>query len=686
MNIQYIDYMLIGMTAVMLIAVVVMLYYNRRWVMREKEADATSQNQIKRLATILKTGRLRLWTYQITTRHYHSISENGDTTHEYNPIDFSQFFDRDDFEALRSDIFKICEERGDKSEEGGRRLTLKSNPAQEGEQHIYEVTLSVVERDKDGRVKTVLGVQRDLTEQLKREQEVSQLLMRYHTVFNSALSDMIYYDKDGRLNDINDKACSSFSIDDRRGLLLSDLTIKDNPLFNTIDFEHPANLRTTAMLPIKELESDGYELPGSEHSGMMYYEASINPVTDAKGQLEGMYISGRNVTEMVESVHRQQEGLRQLREVHSNIQKYIGNINYALHVSDVRLVNYYPDKFTFEISNNVNQPQLTMSQLRCIRLASPRFRRVVSSALNRMDHKKVYPIEQTIETEIHDKQGRPIWLMFNMLPVFDSQGEVERYFGMCRNVTEQVETEQRLAVESRKAQETEQLKQSFLTNMSYEIRTPLNTVVGFAELFEADHDPADEPVFVEEIKRNSNKLLGLVNDILFLSRIDANMIESNLSETDFALYFDSFCQLGLTNVGPEVKTVVENDYEHLVVNIDVDNVSKIIQRTCLTAAVYTQTGTIRARYEYWHGELIISVEDNGVGIDADILNGIFSRRESLAEQSQDRTGLDLPIIKALTRMLGGNIEVQSEKDKGTTARITIPCEATLVEKKVRSDA
>ena len=303
-----------------------------------------------------------------------------------------------------------------------------------------------------------------------------------------------------------------------------------------------------------------------------------------------------------------------------------------------------------------------------------------------MDHKKVYPIEQTIETEIHDKQGRPIWLMFNMLPVFDSQGEVERYFGMCRNVTEQVETEQRLAVESRKAQETEQLKQSFLTNMSYEIRTPLNTVVGFAELFEADHDPADEPVFVEEIKRNSNKLLGLVNDILFLSRIDANMIESNLSETDFALYFDSFCQLGLSNVGPEVKTVVENDYEHLVVNIDVDNVSKIIQRTCLTAAVYTQTGTIRARYEYWHGELIISVEDNGVGIDADILNGIFSRRESLAEQSQDRTGLDLPIIKALTRMLGGNIEVQSEKDKGTTARITIPCEATLVEKKVRSDA
>ena len=680
MDIQIIDYILIGVVTVMIAAVAIMLILNRLWVSREKKANATSKNQIKRLAIILKTGKLRLWTYKKTTRRYQSISEEGDSTNEYNPIDFAQFFDRDDFERMRSAIFDIC----DSNQESGV-LRMKSNPTADGEQHFYEVTLSVVERDRQGQAKMVLGVQRDITDILKREQEINQLLMRYHNVFNSALSDMIYYDKDGRLSDINDKACSSFSINDRRGLLLSDLRIEDNPLFGSINFENSAATRTTAILDTTELESDGYTITTSVHNGKYYYEASINPVTNEDGKLEGIYVSGRNVTEMVESVHRQQEGLNRLREVLGNIQKYIRNINYALRVSDVRLVSYYPDKYTFEISNNISQTQLTLSQVRCTRLATPRFRKNVSIALNRMDHKVPKPIEETIEIILHDKQGRPIWLMFSMIPVFDAQGKVERYFGMCRNMTELVETERRLAIESQKAQETENLKQSFLTNMSYEIRTPLNTVVGFAELFEADHDPADEAVFVGEIKKNSNQLLNLVNDILFLSRLDADMIESIRSENDFAQFFESFCQMGLTNVNPEVKIVIENDYEHLIVNIDLDNINKLIQRACFIASALTPQGTIRCKYEYWHGELIIVIEDTGVGIDAERLSVIFNHFDRNPNLEEVSTGLDAPIIQALAHLMGGDIEVQSAKDKGTTARITIPCEATLVEKKTREE-
>ena len=665
-----------GVMTVMLIAVVVMLFYNRLWAAREKEADAASKNQTNRLAIILQTGKLSLWTYKIDERCYYSISETGDYTKEYIPIDFAQFFDRDDFELMRKAIFDISNEKTE-----SKTLRIKSAPDAEGAQNIYDVNISVVERDGKGRAKTLLGVQHDVTDTLKREQEVSQLLMRYHTVFNSALSDMIYYDKDGRLSDINDKACKSFSTDDKRGLLFSNLRIQDNPIvFDSIDLSRPDDIRTTAILGVDKLEAQGYHLNSSDHKNKFYYESSITPVINAEGNLEGIYVSGRNVTEMVESFHRQQEGVNQLRIVHKNIQDYIQNINYALRVSDVRLVNYYPDTYTFEISSNVNQSQLCLSQVRCIRLASPQFRKNVSILLNRMDHRNTMLIEQAIQIDIHDRQGRPIWLLFNMVPVYVN-GKVERYFGMCRNITEMIETERRLAVETQKAQETEKLKQAFLTNMSYEIRTPLNTVVGFAELFEAEHDPADEPVFVEQIKKNSNQLLNLVNDILFLSRLDANMIESLRSETDFALFFESSCQLGLSNAKPEVKTIIENDYEHLIVTIDLENVGKMIQRACALASAYTQKGTIRCKYEYWHNELIIVIEDTGVGIDAEKLPNIFNRFNRNSDTQKYGTGLDMPIIQALANMMGGDIEAQSEKGKGTTARITIPCEATLVEKK-----
>ena len=252
---HYIDYILIGVLAVMLIAVAVMLFLNRLWVSREKKADATSKNQIKRLAIILQTGKLSLWVYKVDKRRYCKILETGEYSDELNPIDFAQFYDRDDFERLRSIIFNIREGKKDSD-----TIRIKGIPTAEDGQRQYEVLLSIIERDDKGNPKTLLGIQRDITDKLKREQEVSQLLVRYHTVFNSALADMIYYGKDGRLSDINDKACSSFSVNDRRGLLLSELRIEDNPLFGSIDVKNTETIRTTAIMSIDELESEGYTI------------------------------------------------------------------------------------------------------------------------------------------------------------------------------------------------------------------------------------------------------------------------------------------------------------------------------------------------------------------------------------------------------------------------------------------
>ena len=264
---HYIDYILIGVLAVMLIAVAVMLFLNRLWVSREKKADATSKNQIKRLAIILQTGKLSLWVYKVDKRRYCKILETGEYSDELNPIDFAQFYDRDDFERLRSIIFNIREGKKDRD-----TIRIKGIPTAEDGQRQYEVMLSILEHDKNGHPKTLLGIQRDIKDKLKREQEVSQLLVRYHTVFNSALADMIYYDKDGRLSDINDKACSSFSVNDRRGLLLSELRIEDNPLFGSIDFKNTETIRTTAIMSIDELESEGYTITTSVHKGKYYYE------------------------------------------------------------------------------------------------------------------------------------------------------------------------------------------------------------------------------------------------------------------------------------------------------------------------------------------------------------------------------------------------------------------------------
>ena len=301
--------------------------------------------------------------------------------------------------------------------------------------------------------------------------------------------------------------------------------------------------------------------------------------------------------------------------------------------------------------------------------------------LNRVDHLSPYNIDVTIETELRDKKGRQIWMLFNMVPMLGDSGKVERYYGLCREMTDMVEMEKLLAVETKKAQETELLKQSFLSNMSYEIRTPLNNVVGFAELFNTPHDEADEPAFVEQIKINSNNMLTLVNDVMLLSSLDANMVEYHKNDIDFAKTFAAHCQMGWSDALPQVKTIIDNPYDSLVINIDEEHVGQVIEKLCWLSALTLKEGFVKARYEYRRGELLITLEDTGDGIPEEGMAHLFDRFVHNVDNHLLGTGLDLPIVQAMVNQMGGTIEIESTLHKGTTAWVSIPCEAKNIERR-----
>ena len=667
----------LALSAVLLVVILVVVLYNRVYMRRANEANARRKEQNAHLALVLQAGRLRIWKYLPATRHYLFLSEEGTMEQRYNPIDFQQFFERDDFERLRTAIFNICE-----GKQNSAVLTLVSNAKDDAFLRHYEMTVSVDRRDSRGRVTSILGIQHDVTDEYRRLETVNQLLLRYHTVFSTSLVDMVYYDNKGVLQDINERACQAFGVPNRKYVLNNKFLLKNNPFFADVSLEMMDNTRTSCIVDFGDYTDPVYHI---DELGLadkkMYYESTINPIRDANGNLEGVYMAGRDITEMVVSYRRQKEGAEKLRKVNEDIRQYISNINYALRISDIRMVNYYPKSFTLEMSDNITQSQMKLSQLRCIRLATPRFRRTVSSVLNRMDHLSPYNIQVNIETEIRDKKGRQIWLLFNLVPMLDADGKVERYFGMCRNMTDMVETENRLAVETKKAQETELLKQSFLSNMSYEIRTPLNNVVGFAGLFNTPHDEADEPAFVEQIKTNSNNMLTLVNDVMLLSSLDANMVEYRKDDIDFAQIFASHCQMGWSNANPQIKTIIDNPYESLVVNIDMEHVGKVIEKLCWLSALTLKEGYAKARYEYRRGELLITIEDTGDGIPEEGMAHIFDRFVHNIDNHLLGTGLDLPIVQAIVRQMGGTIEIESKLHQGTTAWVSIPCEAKNIERR-----
>ena len=635
-----------------------------------------SKKQKARLALILKTGRLRLWFYYPATRHYRYLSEAGEFGPEFNPSEFGQAFHPTDLEVMRSLVFDICDGKQDSG-----KVKLRSRAEKESECKHYEESITVISRDENGLPTALMGIQHDVTDEYRQQERIKKLLIRYQTIFNSSLLDNLYYDSKGVLREINERACENFNLKSREQVLDGSFLLKNNPFFNQLQFDQIEDSYTGSIIDFDKLTEERYRNEEIGLTGKMYYESAINPIRNEEGKLEGVYMSGRDITEMVNSFHRLQMSVEKLQKATDSIRQYIANIDYALSVSGVQLVNYYPHSYTFELINRETNSKLHMSQLRCIRLATMRFRRTVNSVLNRMDHLTRHDIEQAIEIEIRDKKGRQIWLMFNMVPMFDAEGRVERYFGTYRDITDMVETEKQLAIETKKAQETEQLKQTFLTNMSYEIRTPLNNIVGYAGLFTDEHDVNDEPFFMEQIKRSTGELLLLVNDILYISRLEANMEEYTKEPTDFAGAFEALCLTGLSAIKPEVQPVISQTYNRLEVDIDMKHVSELIQRMCSMACLLTSQGSIHVSYEYHGGELTFRLEDTGRGFTEEMMSHIFDHFTRDEKGELIGSGLDLAIAQLLAHQMGGTIDIQSDYGKGTSAWVSIPCTAFVIDKK-----
>ena len=672
MDFQHISVCLL---AALVIATVVMIIYNHVYCRREKNVDTQASQLNTQLALVLDSNNTQVWTYDPAKRIY-ALLQEGSTRKEYTPIDFALFYDNDDFYKLRqlaTDILNGTQEAG--------TIVVRGREEEGAPTPTYEIHLSVLSRDRQGVPQELLGIQRDTTKDVVYEEESQQLSLRYQNVFNSSLVDMIFYDKDGILADINDKALESFGVTDREALLRRKVKITDIPSYRDIDFEHFEHAVFSSITDIDKVKQIDERIPELTVGGKYYYEVTLSTIRDEKHELHGILAAGRNITEMVQSHHRQQENRKLLMNTTKEIESYITNINFTLRTSGVRIFNYYPDTHELDISSDLNKVQFRLSQIRCISLLNISDRRRLRGMFIRMDHRRQGTINTTFRTIFRDKQGRDVYMTFSAVPLTGKDGTISHYFGLCRNDTETIYTENKLREETEKAQETESLKNTFLTNMSYEIRTPLNAVIGFAGLFNAPHDEAEDAVFAEEIKRNTGQLLQLVNDVLFLSKLDARMVEFNYKETDFAALFDGYCYMGWSLLNPGVTVSTENPYSHLMVTIDDKNLCEVIQKICAHAARNTTEGYIRAKYEYRHGELSIAIEDTGKGVSQEALSHIFDRFTKNESIHQYDTGLELPIIKELLEQMGGTIEIQSEVGKGTTTYVIVPCEMSSLEKK-----
>lgn len=654
----------------------ILLLLNMFYRYRERKMSTIIMQDTNRLSHILRRNNMHIWTYEVGTRTFTWTDTRQQTERKMTPQEFSNYCSRADFERLRNHLRQVALKECEQCTFEIKGATPFGDNDEERE---FSIVLSVLRRDKkhDGMPSVVLGTMSDVTEERQQQRKAKETLSRYRSIFDNAMVDMVLYDQEGYIVRLNKRAQNTFGMDNAtaRKLRANLSDVIDEPGFDLNTFTH---YHVTSTLDVYNKF-----LPNSQASptGSIKYELQLVPVRDSMNKLLGIYGTGIEVTDFVNLWRQQKSDIARLKAANEEVSTYIKNIDYVMKVGGVRITTYSPHTHMVTIFRETHVVQTQLTQSRCMMLLADKSKKLAMKILDSMDQRTTQPIECEVLTNLKSG-GLPMYLQVFFVPVFDHDGQVESYFGMCRDVTDMKTTEEKLAKETARAREVEELKNSFLRNMSYEIRTPLNAVVGFAELFESEHQASDEVVFVNQIKNNASYLLQLINDILFLSRLDAHMIEISQQPVDFAKTFEGHCANGWSAKRKDsVHFSVFNHFNQLVVNIDDTNLGHIIEQVAANAAQYTTSGQVSARYDYFEGKLMIAIEDTGHGISEEQLNHVFERFNT---SGSGGTGLGLSICRELAQQMGGHIDITSRVGYGTTVWIVIPCQLLNMERKLET--
>lgn len=253
----------------------------------------------------------------------------------------------------------------------------------------------------------------------------------------------------------------------------------------------------------------------------------------------------------------------------------------------------------------------------------------------------------------------------------DNGNESIWFFG--RDVTDSVEAARKLKKAKENAERSERLKSAFLANMSHEIRTPLNAIVGFSRIISEVENPEDKAEFCRIIEENNDRLLHLVNELLDISKIEADMVKFNIQPIAMNELCEEVYHAFELRCPPEIQLMNEATGKEHFAMADKNRTIQIISNLIDNALKFTKRGCIRFGYKLKGKFLEIYTIDTGKGIAPDHLDTIFNRFVKADENIQG-TGLGLSICKMLVEKMGGKISVESQFGKGTTFKFTLPAQ------------
>ena len=280
------------------------------------------------------------------------------------------------------------------------------------------------------------------------------------------------------------------------------------------------------------------------------------------------------------------------------------------------------------------------------------------------------PFTRWYRLKRHDEEYR--WVLDQAIPLFAPTGDFTGYMGCCIDITEQKRIEEAL-------KENDRRKDQVLAHMSHEIRSPMTSILAYADILLSHLQNADDIECVKIIKQGGNHLLELIGDILDLSKIGSGKLKINREIVSFPTLINEVHSLMEVRAKEKQLPLLLHYEGEIPENIETDRtrLRQILFNLVSNAIKFTAEGKVEiiARFLPNDSALEVEVADTGIGISREQQGKLFQpfmQADSATTRGQEGTGLGLAITKQLVSMLGGEISFESVPNRGSTFRIRMP--------------
>ncbi|HJB07841.1 MAG TPA: GHKL domain-containing protein [Candidatus Enterocloster faecavium] len=221
------------------------------------------------------------------------------------------------------------------------------------------------------------------------------------------------------------------------------------------------------------------------------------------------------------------------------------------------------------------------------------------------------------------------------------------------------------------------IRQEFFSNASHELKTPITSIQGYAELLESGmiQDEATKADFASRIKKEAVRMTGLINDILMISRLESKEAEVTFSDVRISVLLEEIVD-SLKPQAAEAQVFIHVDCQPLMIHANLQQMRELLTNLISNAVKYNRPGgQVWVNIRETDGQMVIRVKDNGVGIPSDSLDRIFERFYRVDKgrsRKQGGTGLGLSIVKHIVNFYHGTIHVSSEPDIGSEFTVFLP--------------